>query len=405
MTRWCLAAALFAAVALSVQVASAADDKVVLGTTLPLTGVYQRIGEDTRNGYELAVNQINKQGGVVVEGKSYRLVARYYNDNSDSDRAEELIDRLIDQDDVKFILGPYHAHRTRAVITTVERNRIPTIVGHTVAQRRDRNDSSFSFAVAAMPRQYFTPALEFAGAFSGKFGKSAKDLRIGMATRNDPFSREVREGVLSDVRRLGIACIIDDQLPEEFDDMSATLDKVKKLKPDLLLLSGHNMMASAVNQIEESGASVPMVAVTHCETARLAKESPKSSNYVFCPVQWDRAARHEGELFGTAEQFARLYEKTFGAEPTSVAAQAAASVYVFADAFTRAQSFVPEKVRDAISATDLQTFFGPIKFDALGMNTKKSVLLTQIIDGDYVLISPSGWAEREPVIQTPNPQE
>ena len=225
-----------------------------------------------------------------------------------------------------------------------------------------------------------------------------------MATKNDSFSRQVRAGVLSDVQRLGIACVIDDQLPENFEDMSATLDKVRKLKPNLFLVSGHDRTAmTAVNQIEDAGSSVPLVAVTHCDSARLAQESPKSSNFIFCPVQWDRAARHQGALFGTGEDFARIYEKTYNQEPSSVAAQAAAAVFVFADAFTRAQSFEPGKVRDAISATDLKTFFGPIKFDSQGMNTGKSVLLTQIIDGDYMLIAPQIWAERDAVITKPAP--
>ncbi|MEM8592181.1 MAG: amino acid ABC transporter substrate-binding protein [Pseudomonadota bacterium] len=377
----------------------AAEDEVVLGTTLPMTGAYQRIGEETKNGYELAIHQINKRGGVAVGGDSFRLVARYYDDSSNPELAQELIDRLINEDGVKFVLGPYHANRYPGVLPLVERNRVPTVAGHTVARKRSESGNNFSFAVAAMPDRYFTPTLEFVKALSERFGKSAQELRIGMATENDPFSREVRAGVLSDVRRLGIACIIDDQLPESFDDMSATLDRVKKLKPDVFLVSGHDdVVVSAVNQIEESGTSVPLVAVTHCETARLAKESPKSSNYVFCPVLWDRSARHEGALFGTAEQFALQYERAFSHEPSSVAAQAAAAVYVFADAFTRAQSFEPEEVRDAISATNLQTFFGPIKFDAQGLNKEKSGLLTQIIDGDYVLIAPQAWAEREPVI-------
>jgi branched-chain amino acid transport system substrate-binding protein len=168
------------------------------------------------------------------------------------------------------------------------------------------------------------------------------------------------------------------------------------------LVAGHDSAAvTAVSEMEKAGTSVPMIAVTHCDTAQLAKESSGSSNFVFCPVQWDRAAQHEGTLFGTAEEFARLYEKTYKEEPTSISAQAAAAVYVFADAFNRAQSFEPERVRNAISETDLDTFFGHIKFDSEGVNSEKSVILTQIIDGDYVLIAPQGWAEREAVITKP----
>lgn len=408
ISRWGLAAVFFSIAASGGHIAVAADDEtetddeVVLGTTLPLTGPHRRSGTDTKNGYELAIRQVNEKGGVVIGGTRHYLKARYYDDKSDPLLAQELIDLLIHRDGVKFILGPYHTGQNRAVLTTVERNRVPMIEAHAVSRKQGRHRKSYSFAVAAAPDQYFTSALEFATAFSEKFGKAAKDLRIGMATKNDPFSREVRAGVLSDVQRLGIACIIDDQLPENFSHMSATLAKVEELKPDLFLVSGHGSTAlAAVSQIEEAGSSVPMVAVTHCETARLAQENPKSSNFIFCPVQWDRAAQHQGDLFGSGEDFALLFEKAYGYEPSPVAAQAAAAVYVFADAFSRAQSFEPERVRDAISDTDLETFFGPIDFDSQGMNSKKSVLLTQIIDGDYVLIAPSGWAEREPVIPRP----
>ena len=382
----------------------AADNEVVLGTTVPLSGANKRSGIDTKNGYELAIRRLNERGGVHIDGTRYRLTVRYYDDSSDPLRAQELIDRLIRKDGVKFILGPYHAGQNRAVLTTVERNRLPMIDAHSVARERESRRNNYAFAVAASPDQYFTSALEIAAAFSKKLGKAASDLRIGMATQDDAFSQQVRAGVLSDVRRLGIACIIDDQLPENFADMSATLDKVKALKPDMFLVSGHeNTAMSAVSQIEESGASVPMVAVTHCHTARLTQVKPESSAFVFCPVQWDRAARHKGELFGTAENFARLFEKAYGYEPSSVSAQAAAAVYVFADAFARAQSLEPEDVRDAMSATDIQTFFGPVKFNGQGMNSGKSVLLTQIIDGEYVLIAPGNWAEREPVIPKPGP--
>ena len=188
---------------------SASDDEVVLGTTVPLTGAHRRGGADTKNGYELAISRLNEQGGVVVNGRRYRLKARYYDDNSDPVRAQELIDRLIHTDGVKFILGPYHAGQNRAVLTMVERSRIPMVDPHSLPRKQGARQHS-SFAVAATAVQYFTPALEFAAAFSRKFGKAANNLRVAMASENDAFSREARAGVLSDVQRLGIACIIDD---------------------------------------------------------------------------------------------------------------------------------------------------------------------------------------------------
>ncbi len=83
------------------------------------------------------------------------------------------------------------------------------------------------------------------------------------------------------------------------------------------------------------------------------------------------------------------------------AAQSAAAVQVYAEAFKRAQSLDPEKVRDAIAATDLDTFFGPIKFDETGRNVAKPMVLTQVLHGKYVVVAPAKWAMDKPVIPRP----
>jgi branched-chain amino acid transport system substrate-binding protein len=94
----------------------------------------------------------------------------------------------------------------------------------------------YIFAVLSTSDQYLRRALELAAAHAGKLGKSAGEVSFAMATANDPFAQDVRAGVLDDAMRLGINCVIDDQLPPELDDMSVTLDKVKALKPDLLVV-------------------------------------------------------------------------------------------------------------------------------------------------------------------------
>ena len=83
------------------------------------------------------------------------------------------------------------------------------------------------------------------------------------------------------------------------------------------------------------------------------------------------------------------------------AAQSAAAVHVFADAFKRAQSLDAETVHDAIAATELETFYGPIKFDASGRNIAKPVVLTQVQGGKYVVVTPPKWATGTPVIPRP----
>lgn len=71
---------------------------------------------------------------------------------------------------------------------------------------------------------------------------------------------------------------------------------------------------------------------------------------------------------------------------------------VFADAFRRARSLDPAAVRDAIAATEIQTFYGPIKFDAMGRNIAKGLVLTRIQNGKHVVVVPAESATGSPVM-------
>jgi branched-chain amino acid transport system substrate-binding protein len=379
--------------------ARCADDVIALGAAVSLTGKYAQNGLNTKNGYDLAVRQINDKGGVVIGGTPHKLEIRYYDDESTPARGTELVERLIQQDGVKFILGPYSSGLTKAILPIVEQHKVPMIQANGAARELFTKGYRYTFAVLSTSDRYMTPAMELVAESAELLGKSPAEITYALATENDPFAQDVRAGVLADAKRLGMNCVIDDQLPPELNDMSMTLTKVKALKPDMLVVSGHEKGAlTAVKQIESLRVNVPVIALTHCDAARLAETMPKQSQHVLCAQQWHRSLRHKGELFGSAEDFATLFEKVYGYEAPYQAAQSAAAVYVFSDAFVRAQSLDPEKVRDAISATDLQTFYGPIKFDETGKNIAKPTVVTQIVDGEYIVVAPKEWGTTEPVI-------
>jgi branched-chain amino acid transport system substrate-binding protein len=402
--RWLLAGLGIASLIGGTGIALSADpDNVItLGAAVSLTGKYAVNGTNTKNGYELAVRQVNGKGGVTIGGKPYRLEVRYYDDESTPTRGTELVERLIQQDGVKYILGPYSSGLTKAILPIVERHKIPMVEANGAARELFTKGYRYIFAVLSTSDQYLTPAIDLAAKHAGKLGKTPQELRIALATENDPFAQDIRAGVLNDTQRHGMACVIDDQLPPELNDMSATLTKVKALRPDMLVVSGHEKGAlTAVTQIEALRVNVPIIALTHCDSAQLAKKLPKESQHVFCAHQWHRTLNHKGKLFGSAADFADLFDSVYGYEAPYQAAQSAAAVYVFADAFARAQSLDPEKVRDAIAATDLPTFYGPIKFDASGKNIAKPMIVTQIVDGEYVVVAPEEWAAGDPVIPRP----
>ena len=74
---------------------------IVLGSVISLTGKYSSNGVHTQNGYNMAVDRINKMGGVEVQGKKYKFEIIYYDDESNPKRAAQLAERLIKQDGVQ----------------------------------------------------------------------------------------------------------------------------------------------------------------------------------------------------------------------------------------------------------------------------------------------------------------
>jgi branched-chain amino acid transport system substrate-binding protein len=383
--------------------AVAQDDVITLGAAVSLTGKYTTNGEHTQRGYDLAVEKINEAGGVKVGDKTYQLEVKYYDDESTPARGAELAERLIQQDGIQYILGPYSSGLTKAIAPVTEEYQVPMVEANGASRSLFTNGWRYIFATLSTSEQYLASAIALAAENADKLGKSPDEITVALAFENDPFSQDVRDGVIADAKAAGMQIVIDDQLPPELNDMASILTKVKALKPDILVVSGHAKgAATAVRQIDEMKVDVPILAMTHCDSADIINKFGSASEYALCATQWAPTMSYSDDLFGSAGDFAKLYEDTYGYAPPYQAAESAAAVMVFADAFERAGSLDKEAVRDAIAATDMKTFYGAIKFDDTGKNIAKPMALYQVLDGQFKVVAPSDFAETEAVIPRPS---
>jgi branched-chain amino acid transport system substrate-binding protein len=387
-------AALFLLAAAGVGIAQTEGDTIVLGAAVSLTGKYSVNGKNTKDGYDLAVKRLNEMGGVKVGSKTYKLKVVYYDDESTPARGAQLAERLINQDGVKFLLGAYSSGLTKAIAPITEKYKVPHVEGNGAARELFTEGYKYLFAVLSTSDYYLRDAVNVAAEVAKEHGRDPKTMKIAMAFENDPFSLDVRAGILEAAKKHGMKIVVDDKLPPEINDMAATLTKVKAVKPDLLLVSGHEKGATLlVRQTSEMKVEVPIVATTHCDSAKIAETMGAQAEGVLCASQWDRSLAYKDKWFGSADEYAKLFEKEFKYPAPYQAAESTASVLVFADAFQRAGSLDPQKVRDAIAKTDMMTFYGPIQFDETGKNTAKPMVLYQVQHGDYKVVFPTKWAE------------
>ncbi len=379
---------------------AASCDEIVIGSAISLTGKYATNGIHAKNGYEYAVSKIDENGGVKVGGKCYTFKIIYYDDESKGDRGATLAERLISQDKVQYMLGPYSSGLTKAIAPVTEKYKIPMVEAEGASRSLFNKGYKYLFAVLSTSEQYLASAIALAAEMAESRGLPASTVKVAIAVENDPFSLDIRAGVLEDAKRFGMKAVLDEQLPRDLSDMSAILTKVKLLKPDVLVVSGHSKgAATAVRQIAEKNIKVPMIAMTHCEAADVTGKFGDAANNILCSTQWSETLSYEDEIFGTAAEYEKSFKQAYpeyqGKKVPYQTAQASAAVYVYKDAFERANSLDKEKVRDAISATDLATFYGNIKFSETGNNIAKPMVLRQIQNGEYNVVAPSAFASHK----------
>ncbi|MBS1269400.1 MAG: Leucine-, isoleucine-, valine-, threonine-, and alanine-binding protein [Gammaproteobacteria bacterium] len=374
-----------------------AEETITLGAAVSQTGKYSTNGKHTTNGYNLAVKRVNDTGGIEVGGKTYVLDIVYYDDESTPARGAQLAERLIGQDNVQFMLGPYSSGLTKAIAPVTEKHGIPMVEANGASRSLFAQGYEYLFAVLSTSEQYLASAVALAAEMAGKNGRDPSELKISGAFENDPFSQDIRAGVMEDAEGYGMEMAIDEKLPPELNDMSATLTKVKAVQPDLLVISGHAKGAAlGIRQISDMKVHVPMLAMTHCDSADIIGKFGSDAEYTLCAAQWAPSLSYSDEWFGSASDFAADFEAEYDYAPPYQAAESAAAVLVYADAIERAGSLDRDAVRDAIAATDMQTFYGNVKFDDTGKNVAKPMVLFQVQDGEYRVVAPTRWASAEP---------
>jgi branched-chain amino acid transport system substrate-binding protein len=396
-----VAVAAFAVAPASAQAQGCGE--IELGAAVSATGIYAANGKNTKNGYEFAVKKINDAGGVTIGGKCYHFKIKYYDDESTPARAAQLVERLIDQDKIQYVLGPYGSPLTKAILPVIEKYKTPLVQGEAASRSLFTQGYKYQFGIVATSEKYLAPLVDMAASLAKKAGKDPSAVKIAMIYQDDAFSLDVRQGVVDQMKKYKMTAAVDDRMPKDLNDITSFLTKVKALKPDVLIVSGHEKgAATAARQMADLKIQVPLVGMTHCESAKVTQDFPKASEEFVCPTQWDETMKIGDPLFGTAANYNTQIKAAYGYKVVPYqTAQASAAVYVWEDAFKRANSLDKEKLRDALTKTDLETFYGGVKFASDGSNPGKEIILRQVQGGKYKVV----WPEKVAASKLTYPRE
>src|SRR6266700_6972077 len=205
------------------------DGTLVFGAPISLTGSTAKEGALARDGYDLWRDTYNQSGGINVARKHYKIETKYYDDASNAQQSATLADKLINEDKVNFLLGPYGTSSTLQVSTVAEKNKMPMIEGNGAAESIFSQGYKYTFGVLSPAQNYLTGAIDMA------LAQNPKPATVAVLTADDPFSVEVADAVKTYAEQKGLKVVYYQKYPNASTDLRAPLTEAKAKNPDLLL--------------------------------------------------------------------------------------------------------------------------------------------------------------------------
>jgi len=363
---------------------------IKIGVITSLTGSQAAFGEAHKNGYSIALDEINAKGGVL--GKKLEL--DWYDDQSKPDQAVQGVSKLVDQDRVPVLLGAYSSENTKAIVPSVTQRETPLIIPTATADNVMDSKSPWIFRICAGANDYAAATIAF-------LKKNGAPKTMAIVYENTNFGQSNKNAMAAAAKEAGINVVAIESYEAKSPDYKAVLQRVKQANPDVVYFCSYLLDASTLmRQTREIDLNPKYY--TSAGTGFAAAEFPtakgagKNADFTFSVSQWLPEAKWAGSKEFDAEFF-----KRYKTHPQYHAMQAYAALLVAAKAMNDAKSTDSAKIRDAIKKLNLTSSpFGPIKFDANGQN-QHPVLITQVQNGEYKVVFPAEAAQSKPIIPAP----
>ncbi|WP_439588726.1 amino acid ABC transporter substrate-binding protein [Hydrogenophaga sp.] len=366
-------------------VAFAADKVVKIGAALPLTGPLSPEGIRQRNGYQLWADTVNAAGGIKAGGDTYKVEMVYVDYQSNTPRAVQSVERLITQDKVDFLFGPFGSGAVKAASAVTEKYGVPMIAPNAASEQVYDQGFKYLFGVYSPNQSLTEPVAELVA----KTQPTIKKLAI--LARNDLFPTAIADELQKSANSRGIEVVYNEKYAIGTVDFSAALTKMRSTRPDWVFFAGYtNDLILGRKQMAEQGVSGKLLtmAVGAADRNFINAVGPLADG-VTTFAWWDVATGYTSrDVFGSASNFGKLYEAKFGEPPEYAGAGSAACGVILQLAMEKVGGVDKAKVRDAIAATDTMTFWGPVKFGPTGQISSLKPPLLQNQGSNPVVIFP-----------------
>jgi branched-chain amino acid transport system substrate-binding protein len=401
-----IAAALVAA-ALPTTSGAADRSKILVGATLPLTGTEARVGGFFKEGYDLAFEEVSKAGGLEVAGKKLPVELKLLDDTSNQATAVSLADRLVNNDQVDFLLGTYASHLVEAQSTVAEQNRVPYVNGGGGATKIYKRGFKYLFGLISPVELLGHTLMRWIDELQ-KAGKLPKPAKIALLWENTAHGKDFRKGVSDFVAKSGggYAITVDESFELNARDYGALLGKVKAAGVDLFLVDAHLPDYITMHrQYVSAGLCHKVVSygARGAEKDAIQALGQENVNYVLSGVWWSPLL---GNRPGPAKAFVDAFKAHYGGRsPEWFQALGYESARVLFTAIQRAGKVDREAVRNELATMSVPSLLpgGTLRLDPKdGQQAQNAFVIQQNMpDGTSPIIFPDDVATGQGVGANP----
>lgn len=369
-----------------------------IGAVLPLTGIFGKAGDQIRDAYTLWSEKVNAAGGMEIGGNRYPVELVIYDDRSTPQRAQLLVRKLAQQDEVDLLLGGYGSSLVMAASAASEALGYPMISGGASSNKLFERGFKYYFSTLGKATDEVSGAVRVFGIVK------PKPKTVAIVGSDIPFTALACQGFKQFAEEMGLKVVHYELFPISLQDYNTMLIKAKAANPDVLLVGSHLQVAlRVIRAMQEIKFNPKAVAFSYGPTVPAFRQSlGASADYVFAASEWAPNLPYEGPVFGTAKQFNDLYRKRFNRNPDYVEAAAVAGAVVQQLAVQELGLAPPldkngrQKLMRKLHGQDVETFYGRVHFGADGANVAHPPVCVQIQDSELKTVYPGDTAEAAP---------
>jgi branched-chain amino acid transport system substrate-binding protein len=359
--------------------------EIKIGLSISLSGRFQLQGQQALQGVRLWQSYINAQGGIAVQNGEKRLVRlTWYDDHSQISFARKNVFQLLREDKIDVLMGPYSSSLTMAVAEIAEEYK------KVLWNYGGSSDEIFNHG-----RRYLvgiaSPASDYLRGLPPWLAKECPTLaRICVLySGRGTFGWRVARGVLKSALDVAHDSVHLVPINVPWDNHDTILGVLFSIGPEIVLLVGSFQEELALMRTRHRWPrTVRAVAAVAAGVGDFCAELGQIADGVLGPSQWEPGMTFPNSAGPTSDWFLDGFQRQFGRPPDYIAAGSFATGLVLTECIRHAASLDDEKLRDAASNLDCNTFYGRFRIDSrTGIQTGHRMLLIRW-QGDHKVVLP-----------------